>query len=82
MAGGRVTYKELAKREIKPNRNIVISEKFVDDELAGYAIVEQAIVDKGTESEMNVFLKNGIGVVSLDGLKEISSAIDEALSKL
>lgn len=78
----RLTYKELSKKQIKPQRNIVVSEAYdKDDELFGYSIAEQLVTYEG-DKEIKMFLKNGLGILDIVGLINLRNAIDEAVKKI
>lgn len=79
---GRLMYKEIEKRKIKEKRNIVISETSNEaGELYGYSVTEQLVANEEGK-EVRVFLKNSLGILSLDGLVCLRDALVEACEKL
>lgn len=76
---GRLNYEELSKRKIKPSRNVVVSRTFKGNQFIGYSVSEQAVVSEGSEDETKVFLKNGMGIMDMNGLMELKSAVEEAI---
>lgn len=79
---GRLVYKELSKKRIKEQRNVVISEAFdKDNKSIGYSIAEQLVTNEDGK-QIKVFLKGGLGIVDADGLLQLKEAIDTACSKL
>lgn len=78
---GRLTYKELSKKKIKEQRNVVISEAFDNDNnMLGYSIAEQLVTSESGK-ETKVFLKGGLGIVSKEGLMQLKEAVDSACVK-
>lgn len=79
---GRLIFKELSKKEFKKNRNVVISKATGNNgKLIGYSIAEQLVVDEdGKKTEM--FLRGGLGIVSIEGLEKLKDAIEEAISNI
>ena len=80
---GKYSFKEIASGNFKPNRRVVISEaKQMDNgELSGYAISEQVVFDDNGKP-LTMFMKNGLGVVSVQGLKILADTIDKALKTI
>lgn len=80
---GKYNFKEIASGNFKPNRRVVISEaKQMDNgELSGYAISEQVVFDDNGKP-LTMFMKNGLGVVSVQGLKILADTIDKALKTI
>ena len=80
---GKYNFKEIASGDFKPNRRVVISEaKQMDNgELSGYAISEQVVFDDNGKP-LTMFMKNGLGVVSLHGLRILADTIDKALKTI
>ena len=76
-------YRELSKKQVRENRNVVVSEMMEDGsgKRLGYSVVEQLIVNEG-EKETRIFLKGGIRVHSQIGLLQLKEAIDEACFSL
>lgn len=79
---GRLRYNELIKKRIKPSKNIVLSEVRNDKgEYIGISICEQLEVKTEQDKEIRVFLKNGLGILTDDGLMELKQAIDVTCEK-
>lgn len=80
---GKYSFKEIASGNFKPNRRVVISEaKQMDNgELSGYAISEQVVFDDNGKP-LTMFMKNGLGVVSVQGLKILADTIEKALETI
>lgn len=76
---GRLNYREISKKKIKDNRNVVISEAYNKDDckFIGYSIAEQLEME-----DIKVFLRGGLGIVGKEGLMSLKEAIDEACEKL
>ena len=78
----RLKYNQLSKVEIKNNRNVVISEAMIQESnTLGYAVSEQIVIHEG-EKETTMFLKNGLGIMSKEGLMNLRNAIDKALEQI
>ena len=78
----RLKYNQLSKAEIKNNRNVVISEAMIpESHTLGYAVSEQIVIHEG-EKETTMFLKNGLGIISKEGLMNLRNAIDKALEQI
>ena len=79
---GRLKYNQLAKAHTKENRNVVISEAAtLGGETLGYAVSEQIVIHEG-EKDITMFLKNGLGIMSKEGLMNFRNAIDKALEQI
>lgn len=79
---GRLKYNQLAKAQTKENRNVVISEAAtLDGEALGYAVSEQIVIHEG-EKDTTMFLKNGLGIVSKEGLVNLCDAINKTLEQI
>ena len=79
---GRLKYNQLAKAQTKENRNVVISEAAtLDGETLGYAVSEQIVIHEG-EKDTTMFLKNGLGIVSKEGLVKLRDAINKTLEQI
>ena len=79
---GRLKYNQLAKAKTKENRNVVISEaETLDGKTLGYAVSEQIVIHEG-EKDITMFLKNGLGIMSKEGLMNFRNAIDKALEQI
>lgn len=79
---GRLKYNQLAKAQTKENRNVVISEaETLDGEALGYAVSEQIVIYEG-EKDTTMFLKNGLGIVSKEGLVNLRDAINKTLEQI
>ena len=79
---GRLTYKELSNKRITPKRNIVISEAYnSDNEFVGYSVAEQLVTEEDGK-ETKVFLKNGLGILSKEGIMNLLGAVAEVCDKL
>lgn len=78
----KLKFNEISKNECKKNRNIVVSEALNNKgDKVGYSVSEQMIVHEG-EKTTNVFLKNGLGIFDLDGLKKLRDVVDKAIGKI
>ena len=78
----RLKYNQLSKAEIKNNRNVVISEAMIpESNTLGYAVSEQIVIHEG-EKETTMFLKNGLGIMSKEGLMNLRNAIDKVLEQI
>ena len=78
----RLKYNQLSKAEIKNNRNVVISEgATLDGETLGYAVSEQIVIHEG-DKDTTMFLKNGLGIVSKEGLVNLRDAINKTLEQI
>lgn len=79
---GRLKFKQLSLEEIKPDRNIVISEAVdKDGNCLGYSVAEQ-MKAMSDGKEVKVFLKGGLGILSRDGLESLKKAVVEACDSL
>ena len=79
---GRLKYNQLAKAQTKENRNVVISEAAtLEGEKLGYAVSEQIVIHEG-EKDTTMFLKNGLGIVSKEGLVNLRDAINKTLEQI
>lgn len=78
----KLKFNEIAKAECKRNRNIVISEAIdAKGNQVGYSVSEQMIVHEDNKTT-NVFLKNGLGIFSLEGLKSLQKIVTSAIEKI
>ena len=79
---GRLTFRELSSKRFKDRRNVVISEAAtLDGETLGYAVSEQIVIHEG-EKDTTMFLKNGLGIVSKEGLVNLRDAINKTLEQI
>ena len=78
----RLKYNQLSKAEIKNNRNVVISEAAtLDGETLGYVVSEQIVIHEG-DKDTTMFLQNGLGIVSKEGLINLRDAINKTLEQI
>lgn len=79
---GRLKYSALSVERIKPNRNIVISEAYNEEgQITGYSVSEQLEIEE-TDKITKVFLKNGFGIMTKEGLQNMKVAIEKALENI
>lgn len=80
---GRLRYEEIARGRIKESRDLVVSKAYNKEtgSFEGYSISEAVQVQDG-ERLMEVFLKNGLGVLDENGVKEASNVLSCACSKI
>lgn len=80
MMASKNTYTELAKASIQDNRNVVISSFESEGEKKGFTIAQQIEVEENGK-KLNIFLKDGIHVQSIEGLYELRDALNLAIVK-
>ena len=77
----RLSYTEICKERIKEKRNVVISETFDSEgKFMGYSVTEQLVAEENGK-EVNVFLKNSLGILDDNGLLGLCNAIEYACEK-
>lgn len=76
---GRLNYEELSKGRIKDSRNVVVSKTYKGSDLLGYSVSEQAVMKGESGEETKVFLKNGLGIMSLSGMMQLRDTLSEAI---
>lgn len=77
----KATYNMLGSAQIDENKNLVISECKKNDEVVGFTLAQQLVVNEGKKS-IGVFLKNTIHIPSISGLYELRDAINTAIDKI
>lgn len=73
----KITYHELARAEIQPNRDIVISQRSKGD----YILTQMLKVNE-EDRVTNVFLKNSTIVRDVDGLYNLRDALNVAITAI
>jgi hypothetical protein len=77
----RLSYTEICKERIKEKRNVVISETFDSEgKFMGYSVTEQLVAEENGK-EVNVFLKNSLGILDDNGLLGLYNAVEYACEK-
>lgn len=77
----RLSYTEICKERIKEKRNIVISETYDSEgKFLGFSVTEQLIAEENGK-EVNVFLKNSLGILDEEGLLALCDALNYAVEK-
>lgn len=77
----RLSYTELCKQRIKEKRNVVISETYDSEgKFLGFSVTEQLVAEENGK-EVNVFLKNSLGILDEEGLLALSDALNYAVDK-
>ncbi len=75
MGISKITYSEISKAKVSPNRNVIIS----DCSRGGFTIAQQMEMEEEGKI-MNVFLKGAIHINNIDGLYELREAVNLAIS--
>lgn len=80
---GRLRYEEIARGRIKESRDLVVSKAYNKDsgKFEGYSVSEAIQVEDG-ERLMEVFLKNGLGVLDKEGMYKASCVFQKACEKI
>lgn len=76
---GRLNYEELVKGTIKPSRNVVVSKAYKGSDFLGYSVSEQAVMKGENGEETKVFLKHGLGIMTLSGLVSLRDTLTEVI---
>lgn len=77
----KLKYRQLGSVQVKDNRNVVISETYLESgEIVGYSVTEQLTVNEG-EKETKVFLKNGLGILPKESLVRLSETLSKIISE-
>lgn len=77
----KATYNMLGSAQIDTNKNLVISECKKNDEVVGFTLAQQLVVNEGKKS-IGVFLKNTVHITSISGLYELRDALNNAIDKI
>lgn len=78
----KYNFEQMAEGKYKDNRIVVVSKATNEDgTLAGYAVSEKVVFDDNGK-KTTMFMKNGLGVVSENGLRILKDTIDKVLAKL
>lgn len=73
-------YEEVGVCTLKPTREMVVSRTYEYDIFTGYSVSQRLIlVEDGKENKL--FMKNGLGVLNLDGLKAIRDCLDKIIKE-
>ncbi len=72
----KVTYTEIARLEVTPTRNIVISAC----SQGGYTIAQQVAITESPGKVTNIFMKGAIRLEGLEGLIKLRDAINHTIA--
>lgn len=73
---GRVIYKQIDSVKISDTRNLVISEVYDKcDNLIGYRMTEQLVVDENDIKPTRVFLREGLSVMDRETIKVLKNVL-------
>uniref|UniRef100_A0AAU8B134 Uncharacterized protein n=1 Tax=Dulem virus 36 TaxID=3145754 RepID=A0AAU8B134_9CAUD len=80
----RLKFKQIECGMIKESREVVTSETFNENnELIGYSVTERITVQEGeNEYPTKIYLKNGLGILTLDGLKSLRTVVENTIKKI
>jgi hypothetical protein len=81
---GRLRYGLISTGKLSSQKNVIISETYdrkTGDKL-GISVTEQLETVDEQGNKTRAYLKNGLGILTEDGLIELKNAIDEACKKL